>query len=178
MCEQPAFDVFAEVPTKFNTACFSAMVATRRTECREMRKLIWGGIFVVGSVTSTSSIAANMALDTPLQKGEIQAVCTGVGSAKQDSRWTTYPVRVVFSNRASQYIAGEHIVLSQAGKQKLTLDCGAPWILFRLPEGNYSLKATLPDQAEVLARGATITSRNGAPRQRVGIVFSELQPNQ
>jgi hypothetical protein len=145
-----------------------------------MRTLLWVGVLAAGLnvVLPTSVIAANMMLDIPLKKAEVQAVCTGVGSAKQDSRWAAYSVRVVFSNRASQYIVGEHVVLSQAGKQKAVLDCGAPWILFKLPEGSYSLKATLPDQAGVLPRGATFTSKDGASQQRVGIMFPELQPNE
>jgi hypothetical protein len=145
-----------------------------------MRTLLWAGVLAAGLnlVLPTSVIAANMMLDIPLKKGGLQAVCTGIGSAKQDSRWAAYSVRVVFSNRASQYIVGEHVTLSQAGKQMVVLDCGAPWILFKLPEGSYSLKATLPDQADVLARGATFTSKEGASQQRVGIMFPELQPNE
>jgi hypothetical protein len=145
-----------------------------------MRTLLWAGVLVAGLnlVLPTSVIAATMMLDIPLKKGGVQAVCTGIGSAKQDSRWAAYSVRVVFSNRASQYIVGEHVVLSQDGKQKVVLDCGAPWILLKLPEGNYSLKATLPDQAGVLARAATFTNKDGASQQRVGIMFPELQPNE
>jgi hypothetical protein len=143
-----------------------------------MRRLLWAGVLAAGFMLPTSVIAENAVLDIPLKKGGIQAVCTGIGSAQQDSRWATYPIRVVFSNRASQYIVGEHVVLSKAGKKEMVLDCGAPWILFKLPEGTYSLNATLPDEAGVLARGATITSKAGASRQRIGIMFPELQPNE
>ena len=150
------------------------------TEISEMITLSRAAVLASGLnlVLPTSVIAANMMFDTPLKKAGVQAVCTGVGSAKQDSRWAAYSVRVVFSNRASQYIVGEHVVLSQAGKQIAVLDCGAPWILLKLPEGSYSLKVTLPDQAGVLARGATFTSKEGASQQRVGIMFPELQPNE
>jgi hypothetical protein len=145
-----------------------------------MRTLLWAGLLTAGCnvVLAGSTLAANMMPDVPFKKGNVRAVCNGVGSAKQDSRWASYSVRLAFTNRASQYIVGEHVVLSQAGRQIVVLDCGAPWILLTLPAGSYSLKATLPDQAGVLPRGATIVSKDGASKQRVGIMFPELQPNE
>ena len=150
------------------------------TEIPGMKTLLWVGVLAAGLnvVLPTSVIAANMMLDNPLKKAGVQAVCTGVGSAKQDSRWKAYSVRVIFSNGASQYIAGEHVVLSRDEKAIAVLDCEAPWILLKLPPGSYSLKATFPHQAGVMTRKAIFKIEDGASQQRVGVRFTELQPNE
>jgi len=145
-----------------------------------MKTLLWAALLAAGLnvAVQTCANAANMTLDVPIKKVGVIAVCTGVGSAKQDARWKAYSVRLSFSNGGSQYIAGERVILSRDEKTIAVLDCGAPWILFKLPEGSYSLKATIPDQTGVMTRKAIFKIEDGASQQRVGIRFTELQPNE
>ena len=53
--------------------------------------------------------------------GSVNAVCTGVGSAENDPRWTAYPVRVVFSNGGAQFLSGVHLTLNQGGNTLATV---------------------------------------------------------
>ncbi|HWY65355.1 MAG TPA: hypothetical protein VNX61_09080, partial [Rhizomicrobium sp.] len=40
---------------------------------------------------------ASAVQDTPTTINGVEAVCTGVGSAKDDPRWSAYPVKIVLS---------------------------------------------------------------------------------
>lgn len=124
------------------------------------------------------ALAAYMRQDTPTNTSGVQAVCTGVGSAKSDPRWADYPVRTVFSNEGGQYIAGEHVLLSQGGKQITAFDCDAPWVLFRLPAGRYSVTATLPGEPDTRSHTVTFATNDGGLQKVVEVTFPRLPPNQ
>jgi hypothetical protein len=81
--------------------------------------------------------------DTPATINGVETVCTGVGSAKDDPRWSAYPVKIVLATTGGANLANAHVSLSQAGKEVAGLDCDAPWILFKLPAGSYTATATL-----------------------------------
>ena len=58
--------------------------------------------------------------DTPFNINGVEAVCTGVGSAKDDPRWKAYPIKIVLATSGGANLANAHVSLSQ-GRQG---DCG------------------------------------------------------
>ena len=71
--------------------------------------------------------------DAPTKMGEVTAVCTGVGSAKDDPQWSSYPIKLEFSNGGAQFVSGENVkLMSSTGAQLAEFDCGGPWVLLAL----------------------------------------------
>ena len=81
--------------------------------------------------------------DTPTTINGVETVCTGVGSAKDDPRWSQYPIKIVLATTGGANLANAHVSLTKGGKEVAGLDCDAPWILFKPPAGNYTATATL-----------------------------------
>jgi len=81
--------------------------------------------------------------DQPTTIAGIETVCTGVGSAKDNPAWTGYPVKLVFANPSGEDLAQEHISVTQDGKPVVETDCDAPWVLMKLPAGEYSVAASI-----------------------------------
>ena len=69
--------------------------------------------------------------DTPTTINGVEAVCTGVGSAKDDPRWSAYPVKIVLATTGGANLANAHVSLTKGGQEVAGLDCDAPWILFK-----------------------------------------------
>ena len=81
--------------------------------------------------------------DTPVTINGVETVCTGVGSAKDDPRWSAYPVKVVLATMDGANLANAHVTLTNGRQEVAGLDCDAPWILFKAPPGAYTVTATL-----------------------------------
>ena len=81
--------------------------------------------------------------DTPVTINGVEVVCTGVGSAKDDPRWSAYPVKIVLATTGGANLANAHVSIAKAGKEVVGLDCDAPWVLARPAAGSYSATATL-----------------------------------
>jgi hypothetical protein len=81
--------------------------------------------------------------DQPVTINGMESVCTGVGSAKDNPAWSNYPVKLVFANPSGEDLAQEHISVMQGGKSVVETDCDAPWMLMKLPAGQYSVAATV-----------------------------------
>jgi hypothetical protein len=81
--------------------------------------------------------------DTPTTINGVETVCTGVGSAKDDPRWSAYPVKVVLATAGGANLADAHVTVSKAGQPVVQTDCDAPWILIKAPPGDYSVTASL-----------------------------------
>ncbi len=126
------------------------------------------------------AFAVPIATDQPVSIGDAQIVCTGVGSSQDNPEWKNYPIKMVFSNAAGQYVSDVHIALSNAkGGLVGEWDCAAPWALLDLPVGQYRVKAMLNDTGAV--RTAMVHSNGemlaaGAPdnpvQKSIGIQFS------
>ncbi len=116
------------------------------------------------------------AMDTPVSYGNVQTVCTGVGSAKDDPQWASYPVRIEFSNGGAQYLSGAHVALSSGRNQIADLDCAGPWVLVKGPAGSYRVTATI-DGSTAKAVTAPFTVGTGK-QKRVVLRFPDFQPNQ
>ena len=121
----------------------------------------------------TTAMMAEQALavqDTPTTINGIETVCTGVGSAKDDPRWSAYPVKVVLATSGGANLANAHVSFAKGGQEIAGLDCDAPWILMRpAAAGNYSATATL-----IGGSGMSRTVRFSAPakgQKEVTITF-------
>src|ERR1700760_4888405 len=103
-------------------------------------------MIVTAAGFAVTSFAMNEALavqDTPTTINGVEAVCTGVGSAKDDPRWSAYPVKIVLSTPGGDNLANAHVTLMKGNQKVPGLDCDAPWILFKPPAGSYTATASL-----------------------------------
>ena len=89
------------------------------------------------------TVTALAVQDQPVTIGGVETVCTGVGSAKDNPAWSAYPVKLVFANPSGEDLAQEHISVMQGGKPVVETDCDAPWVLMKLPPGQYNVAATI-----------------------------------
>ena len=122
--------------------------------------------------------ADSLPMDTPVSMDGIETVCTGIGSAKDDPRWASYPVRVEFSNGSAQYLAGAHVTLSGGGKTLASFDCLGSWVLFQLPKGSYKVTASLTGQPGGAARSTAFETEGTGPQKRVEVQFPKVAANQ
>ena len=115
--------------------------------------------------------------DTPTTINGVETVCTGVGSAKDDPRWSAYPVKVVIANTAGENVAAMQIALTANGKPVVQTTCDAPWILFKLSAGHYGVTATMATPPGTSRKADFTTSGSGAQKE-VTIAFPAAAPNQ
>jgi hypothetical protein len=137
-------------------------------------------ILTLGAALSSAFIAPVAAdplpMDSPTTMGSVETVCTGIGSAKDDPRWSAYPIRVEFSNGAAQYLSGAHVKLAGAGGKTLAdFDCSGAWVLFKLPRGHYTVAASMTPDTNV--RSASFSPPDHG-QKRVVIQFTGMQANQ
>ena len=135
-------------------------------------------LFLMTAVATFSTVAtvmlANEALavqDTPATMNGVETVCTGVGSAKDDPRWSAYPVKVVLATAGGANLASAHITLTQAGRTLVQTECDAPWILFKAPAGSYTATATLIGGSGQSHSADFTTSGSGAQKE-ITITFA------
>lgn len=107
--------------------------------------------------------------DTPVNINGVEAVCTGVGSAKDDPRWGAYPVKIVLATTGGANLANAHVSISRNGKAVAGLDCDAPWILFKPSAGSYTATATLKVGGGTTSQNFTTTG-NG-PQKEITLTF-------
>jgi len=98
------------------------------------------GLTLSAFMFATSALAVQ---DQPVTINGVEVVCTGVGSAKDDPRWSAYPVKIVLATTGGANLANAHVSLTKGGQEVAGLDCDAPWILFKPPAGNYTATASL-----------------------------------
>jgi hypothetical protein len=131
-------------------------------------------VMTAAAATLTTLVLAGEAAavqDTPVTINGVEAVCTGVGSAKDNPAWKGYPVKVVVATNGGADLANAHISLSQGGKEVAGLDCDAPWVLFRAPAGKYTATATMLGGSGQSHSTNFTTSGSGAQKD-VTIMFS------
>lgn len=105
----------------------------------------------------------------PATIGGIETVCTGVGSDKDNPAWSAYPVKLVFATPNGLDVAKEHVAVLQGGVPLVETDCDAPWVLMKLPPGDYSVRAMAPDGgAQTVA-----FSTNGEGQQTVTVTLPQ-----
>jgi len=134
------------------------------------------GAILLAAAMTAPTMPQPMAMDTPVSFGNVQTVCTGVGSAKDDPQWTQYPIRIEFSNDGAQYLSGAHVTLSQGGQPVADLNCAGPWVLVKGPAGKYSVTASINGSTAKPANGS-FNMGNG-PTQRIVLRFPDFQANE
>jgi hypothetical protein len=108
--------------------------------------------------------------DTPTTINGVETVCTGVGSAKDDPRWSAFPVKIVLATASGVDLANAHVSLTSGGKEVAGLDCDAPWILFKPPSGHYTATATLIGGSGS-AHSASFSTKGSGAQQMITITF-------
>lgn len=98
------------------------------------------GLGLSSMMMATGALAVQ---DTPVTVNGVEMVCTGVGSAKDDPRWSAYPVKIVLATRGGADLANAHVTIAKSGHEVAGIDCDAPWVLARTAPGSYSATATL-----------------------------------
>jgi hypothetical protein len=118
--------------------------------------------------TASTVMMANQALavqDTPSTINGVETVCTGVGSAKDDPRWSAYPVKIVLATAGGANLANAHITLTKGRQTVVETDCDAPWILFKAPAGSYTATATMIGGSGQSHSAHFTTTGNGAQKE-------------
>jgi hypothetical protein len=115
-----------------------------------------------------AATAAFAAQDVPFTAGGVTAVCTGVGSAKDNPEWSSYPVKIVLANNAGQDLAAAHFTVASGGKTLLETDCDAPWLLLKAPAGRYTATAAIEGRP---SRSTSFTG-GGGPQKELTITFA------
>jgi hypothetical protein len=127
-----------------------------------MSKLAIAALLAVGTAPAWA------VQDQPVTIGNIETVCTGVGSAKENPAWNAYPVKLVFANNAGEDLAQVHISIDQRGKTLMETDCDAPWLLVKAPAGAYGVKASVGPRIAT----ATFSAAPG-PQKTVTLIFPD-----
>ncbi len=134
-------------------------------------------LFVMTAVAAFSTIATVMLAiealvvqDTPTTIKGDETVCTGVGSAKDDPRWSGYPVKIVLATASGANLANAHITLSKGGKDVMQTECDAPWILVKAPAGSYTATATMIGGSGQ-SRSADFTTTGSGAQKEITITF-------
>ncbi|MEI9887436.1 MAG: hypothetical protein WDN08_13235 [Rhizomicrobium sp.] len=131
---------------------------------------------VLAAAMTAPTAPQPMSMDTPVSFGNIETVCTGVGSAKDDPQWASYPVRIEFSNGGAQYLSGAHVTLSAGGAAIADLNCAGPWVLVKGAPGAYHVTAAINGSSGKPATAA-FTLGSGA-QKRVVLRFPDYQANE
>ena len=93
---------------------------------------------LVGAATAALAVQ-----DQPFTQNGVTAVCTGVGSSKDNPEWAAYPIKIVLANDAGENLADARFRVTRNGDTVLETACDAPWLLIKGPHGSYSAMATV-----------------------------------
>jgi hypothetical protein len=108
--------------------------------------------------------------DTPTVISGVETVCTGVGTdAREDPRWSTYPLKIEIVGKGGQYLANMQITVNKDAKIIVQAECGGPWLLLKLSPGRYQVSATV-EGTTVSSPAYALASGQG----RVILRFPEL----
>ena len=103
----------------------------------------------------TAGLAQSPALDDgqPMMVNGIETVCTGTTTdVRDDPRWRAYSLRLEFTGKDGQYLGDETVNVSGNG-HSVSVHCGGPWVLMKLPNGSYKVSA---DVAEAGHKDVTV----------------------
>jgi hypothetical protein len=131
---------------------------------------------MLAAMVVTPATADPLAMDSPTAMNGLEVVCTGIGSAKDDPRWLSYPIRIEFSNGGAQYLSGAHVTLSQLGRSLADFDCAGAWVLVRGQPGSYRVSATI-DGSATKSANASFSMGTGA-QKRLILRFPAFQADQ
>src|ERR1700760_996903 len=130
-------------------------------------------VMTAAAATLTTLVLAGEASavqDTPVNINGVEAVCTGVGSAKDNPAWKAYPVKVVVATSGGADLANAHISLSQGGKEVAGPGFAAPLGVFEAPAGKYTATATMLGGSGQ-SRSTSFTTSGSSAQKDVTIMF-------
>ena len=95
--------------------------------------------------------AAALAQSAPLDDGQpmmvngIETVCTGTTTdVRADPKWREYSLRLEFAGKDGQYLGDETVNISGNGRE-VSVHCGGPWALMKLPSGTYKVSTDVTE---------------------------------
>lgn len=118
-------------------------------------------IGLVGAATAAYAVQ-----DQPFTANGVTAVCTGVGSAKDNPEWAAYPIKIVLANDAGENLAAAHYRVTRNGATALETHCDAPWLLIKGPAGRYSATATVGEGSK-----STNFTMAAGPQKELTLMF-------
>lgn len=118
-------------------------------------------IGLVGAATAAFAVQ-----DQPFTQNGVTAVCTGVGSSKDNPEWASYPVKIVLANDAGENLADARFRVTRGGQTVLETGCDAPWLLIKGPAGNYSATATVGEGSKT-----TSFTMAAGPQKELTLMF-------
>jgi hypothetical protein len=75
----------------------------------------------------------------------VETVCTGTTTDERaDPQWRDYPFHLEVAGKEGQYLGDEKVTVSGNG-HSISVQCGGPWVLMRLPAGSYKVSLDVPD---------------------------------
>ena len=87
--------------------------------------------------------APRLTLDVPTPVQNIEAACTGIGStSREDPRWATFPLRIEAAGAGGQFLGDVQLSVTSGDRNLITVRCGGPWLLLRLPPGAYRVNGS------------------------------------
>lgn len=94
-------------------------------------------------LTTPAAANTDLPMNTPTQLGDIEVVCTGVGSTWDDPRWKAYPFKLIFAAKAGHYVSDVDVTITPTDRPEIAVRCGGPWLLMKLPAGRYHFAGRL-----------------------------------
>ena len=83
--------------------------------------------------------------DQPMMVNGIETVCTGTTTdVRADPMWRAYSFHLEFAGRDGQYLGDETVNVSGNG-HSVSVRCGGPWVLMKLPSGTYNVSTDVPE---------------------------------
>ncbi|MBS0473407.1 MAG: hypothetical protein JSR60_20220 [Proteobacteria bacterium] len=131
----------------------------------------------VAALMFAANMAAQpMAMDQPVAVGGMETVCTGIGEAKDDPRWKSYPIRIEFSNGGAQYLSGAHVTVDHGDAQVVDVNCPGAWLLLKGQPGSYKVMATINGS---MAKPVTAPFEMGhGAQKRIVLRFPDFEANE
>jgi len=141
-----------------------------------MRARLAAALLIIACATAQAqdTAAPPLPFDSPVSMRQMEAVCTGIGAdARNDPRWPTYPLRIELVGRAGEYLGQALVSLTQNNEAVISVRCGGPWLLMRLPPGAYDVSAEVEN---VTKTGRVTVPATG--QGRIVLRFPELGQEQ
>lgn len=128
-------------------------------------------VWVMAAAQAQETKTPPFPMDKPLSMRAIEAVCTGITSdTRTDPRWGAYPLRIEVVGDRGEYLGDAQVTLSKGDEALAAVNCGGPWVLFKVMPGAYSVSAEIGS--------TTKTARvnvGGSGQARVVLRFTDVK---
>ncbi|MBL7684568.1 MAG: hypothetical protein JNK65_00845 [Deltaproteobacteria bacterium] len=133
-----------------------------------MKKLFF--VFFIFSILFISQQSYAVLDEEKVYQG-ISYACTGVAESKEDPRWKSYPLKLMFTTANRAYISEVEVsVRDSAGKEVLKTQCDGPWFLAKLKPGGYSIQLK-PEGAALKTMKVTVPASG---QNEMAVRFPEI----